>query len=74
MEGIQAYFAITQYFVVMLAHHCRIIHEAEASGPGSRQGPGPPGTTKIFHHFAPKVSTKKNCDVLKMLPNISLFE
>jgi len=29
----------------------RIIHEAgevEASRPGPRQGPGPPGTTKIY--------------------------
>jgi len=29
----------------------RIIHEAgeaEASGPGPRQGPGPPDTTKIY--------------------------
>jgi len=37
----------------------RIIHEAgeaEASGPGPRQGPGPPGTLKIYkeYHFGPR--------------------
>ena len=34
----------------------RLIHEgeAEASEPGSRSGPRPPGITKIFHHFGPR--------------------
>jgi len=49
-----------------------IIHEAgeaEASGPGPRQGPGPPGTTKIYKVgplLAPKF-LEKICGLLKLL-------
>ena len=34
--------------------------EAEASGPGRRLGPAPPGTTKSFHQFGSEISKEKN--------------
>ena len=55
-------------------NHGRIIHEAgeaEASWPGPRQGPGPPGTTKIYKVgplWAPKF-LEKICGLLKFLPS-----
>ena len=36
----------------------QIIHEAgeaEAQGPGRGWGPGPPGTTNIFHNFGSRI-------------------
>jgi len=41
----------TGYYCICSCKRGRIIHEAgeaEVSGPGPQQGPGPPGTTKIY--------------------------
>ena len=64
------------------SQHGRIIHEAgeaEASGPGPRKGPGPPGTTKIYKVgpvWAPKLfSCHVNvCLVMSLFaPNCNYF-